>query len=176
MDQFDQEIKNILNSKTYSYKPQAWSAFKRHSGMPAMSIGAKIGLFGGIAAAIVGGILFFTLPHPVESITDNSIAAHEQNTSDPTLADTVSPIVSSETVATTEPIVTASPKPKQSYSQTPTSSESFEHSQASATAPTQPRPATQQPSHYGRPLEILVDTISSNDFPDYPAKPADMLP
>ena len=56
MNQFDQEIKDKINSKSYEYKPQAWKAFKKQSGMPMMSTGAKIALMGSVAAVITGSV------------------------------------------------------------------------------------------------------------------------
>ncbi len=177
MTQFDQEIKDKLNSKTYSYKPQAWSAFKRHSGMPLMSAGAKASLIGGIAAALVGVVLFIVLPRPVDSVSDTTTVSNEPNAVELILTDTASPVAVPETVTSTEPVVAAVPshKPKAS-AQNPAQPVTTEQPQTSTEAPSQSKPAVQQPSYYGRPLEILVDTISSNDFPDYKAKPADMLP
>ena len=177
MNQFDQEIRDKLNSKTYNYKPQAWNAFKRHNNMPVMSAGAKVGLFGGIAAAVVGGILFFALPRPVETVSDTAIVAHEPNTDELISTDTLTSTESTEPIMAAESTVAVassrkqqSPVQKTSEEQTPT------QPQATEVAPTQTKPIKKQSTYYGRPLEILVDTISSNDFPDYQAKPADMLP
>lgn len=182
MDQFDKLIKDKINSKSYEYKPQAWKAFKKQSGMPMMSTRAKIALVGSVAAVITGSVLFSTLPSNNKPETDNTIIAQEQvsenqttnqnidtvefietaeadNTLEST-AETVYPTVAVATIANTQ-----TPEQVQVPAQTQT--------QTQVQVPVQTKP---RPTYYGRPLEILVDTISSIDFPDYETKPADMLP
>lgn len=183
MNQFDQEIKDKINSKKYDYQPQAWKSFKRQSGMPMMSVGAKVGLFGGIAAAIItGSVLFFTLPSNNTPKTNNTIIAQEQVSENQTVNQNIDTVEYTEiteanntikiTTKTVTPTVTVSTTPS---SQTPAQAQvqTQTSTQPQVQVPTQTKP---QPTYYGRPLEILVDTISSIDFPDYKNKPADILP
>ena len=181
MNQFDQEIKNRINSQSYEYKPQAWKAFKKQSGMPMMSVSAKIALVG-CAAVITGSVLFFTLPSNNTPETDNTIIAQEQVSENQNTSQNIDTVEFTETAEannaienttkTVTPTVTVATK---TSTKTPaqTQSQAQPQTQPQVQVPTQPKP---QPNYYGRPLEILVDTISSNDFPDYKPKPADELP
>ncbi|MBO4655230.1 MAG: hypothetical protein J5644_06770 [Bacteroidales bacterium] len=177
MDQFDKLIKDKINSKDYDYRPKAWKTFKRQSGMPMMSVGAKLAVTAA-AVVLVGGVLYFTLvssPGPQEATT---IVCKEQKTDNQQvdtieLAENVVPEnVSEETVASACPTLVSSPSvPKHQNTQ------KTEETSATNTETLQSR----QPKHisktiYYRPSEILVDTISSIDFPDYETKPAEMLP
>jgi cytoskeletal protein RodZ len=178
MNQFDQEIKNKINSQSYEYKPQAWKAFKKQSGMPMMSASTKIALVGCAAAIITGSVLFFTLPSNNTPETDNSVIAQEQVSEDKSINQNIDTIEFTEiaeanntlksTTNTATPTVTVATRPG---SQTPIQAQT--PTQPQTQVPTQTKA---QPTYYGRPLEILVDTISSIDFPDYETKPADMLP
>lgn len=178
MNQFDQKIRDKINSKSYNYQPQAWKVFKQKSGMPMLSTGAKAGLFGGIAAAIVGSVLFFTLVTGPDQQTAEPVVLNNQRT-DIQQDNTFNNTEYAELNDTVEQIAEA----PHSYPTPPQSQPKAQHNNISAEAiaeePTdnvttvKPQP---KPIYYGRPLEILVDTISSNDFPDYKAKPADMLP
>ena len=178
MNQFDQEIRDKINNKSYEYQPQAWKAFKQKSGMPMMSIGVKSGLLCGIAAAIVGGVLYFTLSSGSDQQTPESITHNTQQT-DNKPDNTINPTENTGLNDTLEQIFEAShpipaapqsqPKPQDKISTEATAKETTESSNS-----VKPQP---KPIHtYGRPLEILVDTISSIDFPDYKPQPADMLP
>jgi len=186
MNQFDQEIKNKINSQSYEYKPQAWKAFKKQSGMPVMSTGAKIVLVSCAAAVIIGSVLFFTLPSNNTPKTDNTIIAQEQVSENQTNNQNIDTVEYTETAkadntietatATTTHTAVATAKPKtQTSTQNPAEAQvqTLPQTQVQTTNQNKPKP---QPTYYGRPLEILVDTISSIDFPDYETKPADMLP
>lgn len=178
MNQFDQEIRDKINSKNYDYQPQAWKAFKKKSGLPMMSTGAKASLFGGIAAAIVGGVLFFTLVTSPDRQTSDSVVLSSQQTNIQQ-DNTFNTTEYAELDDTLEQIAEA----PHSRPTTPQSQPKAQHNNISAEAIAEEatdnvstvKPQS-KPIYYGRPLEILVDTISSNDFPDYKAKPADMLP
>lgn len=177
MNQFDQEIKNRINSHSYEYKPQAWRSFKHRSGMPMMSVGAKLALTAA-SVAIVGGVLYVTLSSTPDNPETTTFVNEIQNTDnqqndtinlaeyvaiDNTEEDTIEP--SHPTPIITQPQTTA-----QTQATVETSTESN---------PVKPQPKpipAVRPVYYGRPLEILVDTISSIDFPDYEVRPADMLP
>lgn len=176
MDQFDQIIKEKINEKSYDYQPQAWKSFKHSSGMPMWSTGAKLAL-SAATVAIVGTILYFSLspnPDPQESIVtvlkEQKTENQQINTID--LAENVaSKEVTDETIATCQPTPSSPSTSKlqnlQIAEETPT-----ENTESSLTR--QPKHITKT-VHY-RPSEILVDTISSIDFPEYKIKPADMLP
>ena len=180
MNQFDQEIKDKINSKSYEYKPQAWKAFKKQSGMPMMSTGAKIALVGSVAAVITGSVLFFTLPSNNKPETDNNIIAQEQVSENQTTNQNIDTVEFTEiaeadntlenTAETVSPTIAVATTTK---TQTPEQVQVPTQTQTQVQVPAQTKP---QPTYYGRPLEILVDTISSIDFPDYETKPADMLP
>lgn len=177
MNQFDQDIKEKINAKQYPYKAQYWKAFKRHSGMSLLGTGAKVALFGGIGTAVLGTVLFFALRQPA-----NETISQKQNL----------PVVVEKTVADstldTEVVVLDESKVKDE--QTPVSNKISTNNDnkeedvlidapdLSEEAVTKPLPSQKpvvKPINYGKPLQILVDTISSNDFPDYKAKPADEL-
>ena len=177
MDQFDKIIKDKINNKSYNYTPKAWKSFKRQSGMPMMGVGAKLALTA-VSVAIVGVGLYFILaqnPEPQEAVVT---VCEEQNTDNQQidtieLAESmVSEDVSEETVASACPTPVSSPStPKHQNTQ------NAEGTAADNTETLQPH----QPRHisktiYYRPTEILVDTISTIDFPDYGTKPAEMLP
>lgn len=180
MNQFDQEIKDKINSKSYEYKPQAWKSFKHQSGMPMMSTGAKIALMGSVAAVITGSVLFFTSPSNNKPETDNNIIAQEQVSENQTTNQNIDTVEfteiaeadntvenTAETISPTIAVATTT------NTQTPEQIQVPSQTQTQVQVPAQTKP---QPTYYGRPLEILVDTISSIDFPDYETKPADMLP
>ena len=188
MNQFDQEIKNRINSKSYDYQPQAWKSFKHQSGMPMVSTAAKIAIVGSSAAVITGSVLFFTLPSNNTPESDNTIIAQEQ-ISEPQNNDQNIDTVDFAEIAkventidtSTEPAtsaVAATTKPKtQVPAQAQAQPQTQPQAQTQAQTPTQAKPKPQpQSNYYGRPLRILVDTIASIDFPDYETKPADMLP
>lgn len=177
MNQFDQDIKEKVNAKQYSYKAQYWKAFKRHSGMSLLGTGAKIALFSGMGAAVLGTALFFALRQP-----DNEAISKTQNQPvivEEMVADSTSDIeivvfdeskVKDEQTSVSNRISTNNDKEeKDVLIEVPAFSEE---------AVTKPLPS-QKPVvktiNYGKPLQILVDTISSNDFPDYKTKPADEL-
>lgn len=180
MNQFDQEIKDKINSKSYEYKPQAWKSFKHQSGMPMMSTGAKIALMGSVAAVITGSVLFFTSPSNNKPETDNNIIAQEQVSENQTTNQNIDTVEFTEiaeadntvenTVETISPTIAVATR---ANTQTPEQVQVPSQTQTQVQVPAQTKP---QPTYYGRPLEILVDTISSIDFPDYETKPADMLP
>ena len=190
MDQLDKLIKDKINSKSYDYKPQAWKSFKQQSGMPMMSTAAKIAIMGSSAAVITGSVLFFTLPSDNTPESDNTIIAQEQ-ISEPQNADQNIDTVDFAEIAEIEnsiatpsepatPTVAATTKPKTqvpSQAQTQAQPQTQPQVQTQVQTPTQTKPKPQPQSYYyGRPLRILVDTISSIDFPDYETKPAEMLP
>ena len=186
MDQFDKLIKDKINSKSYDYKPQAWKSFKHQSGMPMMSTAAKIALVGSAAAVVTGSVLFFTLPSNDTPESDNTILVQEQiseqqNTDQNIDTVNYTEIAEAESTleATTEtatPAVAVTSKPKtQAPSQPQPQAEAETEAQAQTPIQTKPKPQPQS-YYYGRPLRILVDTISSIDFPDYETKPAEMLP
>jgi len=181
MDQFDQIIKEKINDKSYDYRPQAWKSFKHSSGMPMLGTGAKLAL-SAAAVAVVGTVLYFSLspnPEPQEAVVTLCEEQKSENQQIDTIdlaENVVSEEVTEETVASPCPTPAAAatapahskPQPQQTVA---------EEVPAENNEPTQPR----QPRHITRtvqyrPLEILVDTISSIDFPDYKAKPTDMLP
>lgn len=180
MNQFDQEIKDKINSKSYEYKPQAWKSFKHQSGMPMMSTGAKIALMGSVAAVITGSVLFFTSPSNNKPETDNNIIAQEQVSENQTTNQNIDTVEFTEiaeadntlenTAETVSPTIAVATR---TNTQTPEQVQVPSQTQTQVQVPAQTKP---QPTYYGRPLEILVDTISSIDFPDYETKPADMLP
>ena len=176
MDQFDQIIKEKINDKSYDYRPQAWKSFKHSSGMPMWSTGAKLAL-SAAAVAVVGTVLYFSLS-PKNGPQEAVITVCEEQKTENQQIDTidlaenvVSEEVTDETVATSCPTPCSPSTPKSQNTQiaAETSTENPESSQ-----PHQPKHITKT-VHY-RPSEILVDTISSIDFPDYKAKPADILP
>ena len=188
MDQFDKLIKDKINSKSYEYKPQAWKSFKHQSGMPMVSTAAKIAIVGSSAAVITGSVLFFTLPSDNTPESDNTIIAQEQisepQNNDQSI-DTVDFVEIAEVEKTIDtptepatPAVAATNKPKtQVPAQAQAQPQTQPQAQTQAQTPTQAKSKPQpQSNYYGRPLRILVDTISSIDFPDYETKPADMLP
>ena len=178
MDQFDQIIKEKINDKSYDYRPQAWKSFKHSSGMPMLGTGAKLAL-SAAAVAVVGTVLYFSLsPNPEPQETMVTVCEEQKTENQPIdtidLAENmVLEEVAEETTvpSCSTPAVAASPvqpKPQQ------TVAEEVPAENNESTQPRQPRRITRT-VHY-RPSEILVDTISSIDFPDYKAKPADMLP
>lgn len=191
MDQFDQTIKDKINSASYDYQPQAWRSFKRSSGMSTLSVGAKLAI-GSAAVAVVGGTLFFTLHendnrygqenNPIQTV--NQQAPDTENI----LQDTV--LMANNSLEEADSSQTADVKPESTSTakhfapqaaQRPAATRQISATdeapaQTTTPSPTQARPATKPNIYYGRPLEILVDTISSIDFPDYKAKPADILP
>lgn len=191
MDQFDQTIKDKINSASYDYQPQAWRSFKRSSGMPTLSAGAKFAI-GSAAVAVVGGTLFFTLHendnrygqenNPIQTV--NQQAPDTENIFQDTIliADNSLEEVDNSQSVDVKPVSTSTTKPSSPQAaQHPVTSQqtsTTDETPAQTTTPThtQARPAAKPNTYYGRPLEILVDTISSIDFPDYKAKPADMLP
>jgi len=186
MDQFDKLIKDKISSKSYEYKPQAWKSFKHQSGMPMLSTAAKIAIVGSSAAVITGCVLFFTLPSNNTPESDNTIIAQEQISEQQKIDQNIDTVDFAEIAeventidAPTEPAapaVATTSKPKtQTQTQAQTQSQDQPQAQPQAQVPTQTKPKPQS-NYYGRPLQILVDTISSNDFPDYETKPADMLP
>ena len=179
MNQFDKLIKDKINSKSYDYQPKAWRTFKRQSGMPMLSTGAKLGIGVGIATSIMGGILYFALPSNDNSTTEVVTITQEKQVENQDI-DTNSQTNTAEIeLITTEnvPNSSSTPKTSQAQPQIQTQTQSQFQSQAQPQAITKPQEkTTPQPIYYGRPLEILVDTISSIDFPDYEVKPADMLP
>ena len=177
MDKFDEIIKEKINSKSYEYTPKAWKSFKRQSGMPMMGVGTKLALTA-ISVAIVGVGLYFILAHNPEPQESTTIVTEAQKT-EKQQVDTIELAenmvmedVSEETVASACPIPVSSPStPKHQNTQ------NAEGTAADNTETLQPH----QPRHisktiYYRPTEILVDTISPFDFPDYGTKPAEMLP
>ena len=177
MDQFDKIIKDKINGKTYDYQPQAWRSFKRQSGMPMMGVGAKLAMTAA-SVAIVGVGLYFILKQKPEPQESSIIVAEKQKT-DNQQVDTIEfaenavlEEVSEETVVTVSPsLVSSSSKSK------PQNNQIAEETPAENTESDKPR----QPKHitktiHYRPLEILVDTISPFDYPDYGTKPAEMLP
>lgn len=180
MDQFDQIIKEKINDKSYDYRPQAWKSFKHSSGMPMMGTGAKLAL-SAAAVAVVGTVLYFSLsqkPEPQETVVTLCEEQKTENQQIDTIdlaENLVSEEVTEETVASPCPTpadAAAPAQPKPEPQQTVAEEVPAENDESSQ--PRQPRRITRT-VHY-RPSEILVDTISSIDFPDYKAKPADMLP
>ena len=176
MDQFDQIIKEKINDKSYDYQPQAWKSFKHSSGMPMWSTGAKLALSATVVA-VVGTVLYFSLspnPDPQETVVTVCEEQKTENQQIDTIdlaENVVSETVTDEAVANSCPTPSSPATPKSQNTQIAeeTPAENPESSQ-----PRQPKHITRT-IHY-RPTEILVDTISSIDFPDYKAKPADMLP
>ncbi|MBP5650030.1 MAG: hypothetical protein J6X01_03000 [Bacteroidales bacterium] len=177
MDQFDQIIKEKINDKSYDYRPQAWKSFKHSSGMPMLGTGAKLAL-SAAAVAVVGTVLYFSLspnPEPQETnvtVCEEQKSENQQMDTTDLAENVVLEEVTEETVASscsTPAVVTSPAQPKPQAQQTVA-----EEVPAESNESTQPRRITRT-VHY-RPSEILVDTISSIDFPDYKAKPADMLP
>lgn len=176
MDQFDKIIKDKLKDKSYDYTSQAWKSFKHSSGMPMMGTGAKLAL-SAAAVAVVGTVLYFSLspkPEPQETVVTVCEEQKTENQQIDTIdlaENVVSEAVTDEAVATSCPTPSSPATPKSQNTQIAeeTPAENPESSQ-----PRQPKHITRT-IHY-RPTEILVDTISSIDFPDYKAKPADMLP
>lgn len=181
MNQFDKEIKNKINSKTYDYQPSAWRAFKHHSGMSLLSTGAKLGIGGGIAAAITGGVLFFTLPSNDKPVA-NTIAIEQNEQNDDININTNSDTINAETdntkaVTPTAPLTINEDSPKAIQTPVRPQDQPPIQTQSKAQPPIQTQSKAQpQPVYNIRPLEILVDTISSMDFPDYETKPADIIP
>ena len=180
MDQFDKIIKDKLNNKSYDYQPQAWKSFKHSSGMPMWSTGAKLALSAAVVA-VVGTVLYFSLspnPDPQETVVTVCEEQKTENQQIDTIdlaENVVSDAVTEETVATSYPspsTVASTAQSKSQLQQTVAAETSTENPESSQ--PHQPKHITRT-VHY-RPSEILVDTISSIDFPDYKAKPADMLP
>lgn len=191
MDQFDQTIKDKINSASYDYQPQAWRSFKRSSGMPTLGVGAKLAI-GSAAVAVVGGTLFFTLHENDNRYgqEDNYIQTVNQQAPEAKtiLQDTV--LIANNSLEEADSSQIVEVKPMSTSTAKLSSPQAAQHpvttqqnsttdevpAQTTTPTPTQTRPATKPNTYYGRPLEILVDTISSIDFPDYKAKPADMLP
>lgn len=194
MDQFDKIIKDKIKDISYDYQPKAWRSFKHSSGMPAISVGAKFAI-GGAAIALAGGGLFVALHEnnsPAGPEIDNSPAVYTQTAENKEFnKDTLllaNEIPSEEKQEIVESIASSSPltSSKPSHSSAAQANASSQQNNVTTTADgttakpntpsnTKPTPTT-KPIYYGRPLEILVDTISSIDFPDYEVKPADMLP
>ena len=179
MDQFDKIIKDKLNDKSYDYQPKAWRSFKHSSGMPMLSSGAKLALSAAAVVAVVGTVLYFSLipnTDPQESI----VAVTEEQKAENLQIDTidwaenrVSEEITEEAVANTSHTPATAPvQSKPQLQQTSVNNSPTENNEENK--PHQPRHITKT-IHY-RPTEILVDTISSIDFPDYEVKPADMLP
>ena len=191
MDQFDQTIKDKINSASYDYQPQAWRSFKRSSGMPTLGVGAKLAI-GSAAVAVVGGTLFFTLHENDNRYgqEDNYIQTVNQQAPEAKtiLQDTI--LIANNSLEEADSSQIVEVKPMSTSTAKLSSPQAAQHpvttqqnsttdevpAQTTTPTPTQTRPATKPNTYYGRPLEILVDTISSIDFPDYKAKPADMLP
>lgn len=177
MDQFDQIIKERINDKSYDYRPRAWKSFKQSSGMPMLGTGAKLAL-SAAAVAVVGTVLYFSFnpkPEPQEAVVTVCEEQKTENQQIDTIdlaENVVSEEVTEETVAAPCPTPTAPVQAKPQPQQTVAEEIPAENDESSQ--PRQPRRITRT-VHY-RPTEILVDTISSIDFPDYKAKPADMLP
>ena len=175
MDQFDKIIKDKLNDKSYDYQPKAWRSFKHSSGMPMLSTGAKLALTA-VVVTIVGSILYFTLapnPQPQEAAVTafNEQKTDNQQVDTIELTENVGNVVDGN-IATSCPTSTVSQSQSKPQTQTPGNGTS-----AGNNEPVEPH----QPKHisktiYYHPTEILVDTISSIDFPDYEVRPADMLP
>ena len=176
MDQFDKIIKDKLKDKSYDYTSQAWKSFKHSSGMPMMGTGAKLAL-SAAAVAVVGTVLYFSLspkPEPQETVVTVCEEQKTENQQIDTIdlaENVVSEAVTDEAVATSCPTPNSPATPK---SQTPQVAEETPAENPESLQPRQPKHITRT-IHY-RPTEILVDTISSIDVPDYKAKPADMLP
>lgn len=182
MDQFDKIIKDKINSKSYDYTPQAWKAFKQNSGMPMMSSGVKFTLIVATASAIIGSVLYYTLVPNHGPQENPAIVCNGENTDNQQI-DTIeanvtvaTENVSEQLTETTCPTPSPSHKPTTAQTQSQTTVEN--ETPTENTEPAQPQKPQQSAKtiYYGRPLEILVDTISSMDFPEYKAKPADMLP
>ena len=131
--------------------------------------------------AVVGTVLYFSLspnPDPQETVVTVCEEQKTENQQIDTIdlaENVVSDAVTEETVATSYPspsTVASTAQSKSQLQQTVAAETSTENPESSQ--PHQPKHITRT-VHY-RPSEILVDTISSIDFPDYKAKPADMLP
>lgn len=177
MNQFDKNIKDKISAKQYPYKAQYWKAFKKHSGMSVWSTGMKVAVFSVMGAAILGTALFFALrPNGNEAVSTPPIPEVQ-----------VEEIVADSTCIIENPVV-ESPKVKDeqtSISNGLSANKTSEEKDVLIEVPAfSEEPVTQpltkgknkaKPVNYGRPLHILVDTISSNDFPDYKAKPADEI-
>lgn len=173
MNQFDEELKRKMAGKSYEYTPKAWFSFVRHSGMPMLGIGAKIA-FISVGIGLSGLIAFFTLRPTSEEIpptTSENEVVFQENEITPVVVDTIYNIVKEkqETVHPTQTAVNIPAKAK-TDEENPAEENKIE---ATETAPVAKKITKRE--YYGRPLNILVDTISSNDFPDEKPRPADEI-
>lgn len=176
MDQFDKLIKDKINSKSYDYSPQAWKSFKKRSGMPMIGTAAKTALVIGAAAVFTSTVLFFTLPSDDQPATGSTILSQEQIPENKNMDQSTDTVVYTEIIESKNSTCSHLGKPNTTITTT-ASAKSQADSSSQVPSPKQTQAQSKpQSTYYGRPLEILVDTISSIDFPDYEVKPADMLP
>lgn len=82
MDNFDQLIKEKLESKTYAYKASAWKNFAQQSGVVAPVSGLKIAAISiaTVGALSTGGYLIYNALQPEETpVTANEILVNTDN-------------------------------------------------------------------------------------------------
>lgn len=177
MNQFDQDIKEKINTKQYPYKEQYWKTYKKHSGMSLLGTGAKVAVFGFMGAVLFSTALFFALrPNGNNAIftTPNPEILVEEIVTDST-CNTEIPIVESPKVKNEQTSILNRISNNNNNDKNDVLINVPAFSEEAVTKPLPSSKPMVKPINYGKPLQILVDTISSNEFPDYKAKPADEL-
>lgn len=160
-----------MENVSYEYKPKYWSAFKRHSGMPMLSKGARVALSSVGAAFIVAGGLFFGLRNP-ESASTHKVQSNE-SFSNNTLNDQIVTIDSSDNneinsladAPVSSPITQSKSSKKASKAS---------HTTKVNTQDIAPKASIEKAKHHQSPVfvnghatVITIDSNESNDFPEY---------
>lgn len=163
MAEFDQLIKEKMEKAQYAYRPSAWRSFAKSAGVRAGLSGLQIAAIAvAVVAVVIGitlGVVFSGQPTPnseqgaVVRIQDT---VETQNPASPILEDQ-------------EPnSVQGAVKTQQSASQIQDkqgTANSVQGTVETQHAASLPKASTQRPI-YGRPLEILVDTITEMEPTD----------
>lgn len=164
MAEFDQLIKEKMEKAQYAYRPSAWRSFAKSAGVRAGLSGLQIAA---IAVAVVAVVIGITLGvvfsgHPVPSSEQDAVVSVQDTVE---TCDGASPVQGDQgTVISEQGTVETCHGASQTRDNqgTVNSAQGTVETQHAASLP---KASTQRPI-YGRPLEILVDTITEMEPTD----------
>ncbi len=159
MAEFDQLIKEKMEKAQYAYRPSAWRSFAKSAGVRAGLSGLQIAAIAVAVVAVVTGITLGVVfsGHPVPSSEQDAVVSVQDTVETQHAA---SPVHDNDEQIAVETCHGASQT--QDKQGTANSAQGTVETQHAASQPTDNR---QRPA-YGRPLEILVDTITEMEPTD----------
>ena len=164
MAEFDQLIKEKMEKAQYAYRPSAWRSFAKSAGVRAGLSGLQIAAIAvAVVAVVIGitlGVVFSGQPTPN---SEQGAVVRIQDTVE--TQNPASPILEDQEPNSVQGAVKTQQSASQIQDKQQGTANSVQGTVETPHAVSQPTDNRQRPA-YGRPLEILVDTITEMEPTD----------